>query len=219
MTAPVDVSRWRGAAAGFHARIVGEPEHPQVWVFDVERPALVLGSSQPASSVDAAAAAAAGVEVTRRRSGGGAVWLEPDEMLWLDAVVPAPRLRDEGVGDDVAGAMRWFGARLSAAARHIGIANEMHRGPMIATEWSPVWCFDGLGPGELVDGDAKLMGVSARRTRTATRFQCALPIVWHPERALRYLVPSPSAGDLRPVRETPSTAARRLPDALAVALG
>ena len=60
----------------------------EIWVFDVERPALVLGSTQRPDIVDAEACRRAGVEVVRRRSGGGLVLLEPGNVVWFDVVVP-----------------------------------------------------------------------------------------------------------------------------------
>ena len=63
-------------------------------MFEVDRPALVLGSTQRAEVVDERACADAGVEVVRRRSGGGAVLLEPGAVVWFDVVVPADVLRD-----------------------------------------------------------------------------------------------------------------------------
>ena len=53
----------------------------------VDRPALILGSSQRLSEVDFAACEAAGVTVHKRRSGGTAVFSGP-ELLWLDVVLP-----------------------------------------------------------------------------------------------------------------------------------
>jgi hypothetical protein len=67
------VERAQGSAAAFHEREMVDPVERSVWVFSVSRPALVLGSTQALTVVDAPAAAAGGVEVVRRRSGGGAV--------------------------------------------------------------------------------------------------------------------------------------------------
>ena len=44
---------------------------PTLWLMQVDRPALVLGSTQPAESVDREALAASGFELARRRSGEG----------------------------------------------------------------------------------------------------------------------------------------------------
>ena len=53
------VERHRGSARAFHAREVPESAVRAVWLHDVTRPAIVLGSAQDAAVVDAGAAAAA----------------------------------------------------------------------------------------------------------------------------------------------------------------
>ncbi|MGE5209798.1 MAG: lipoyl protein ligase domain-containing protein, partial [Acidobacteriota bacterium] len=73
--APYRLIRSRASAAEFHARTVADPAPFEIWQHDVVAPAVVLGSSQPETVVDAAACAAAGAEIVRRRSGGGAVLL------------------------------------------------------------------------------------------------------------------------------------------------
>ena len=92
----VRLIRERGSAAEFHARPLPEPVSPEIWVFDVDRPAVVLGSTQREEVLDAAACAAAGVEVVRRRSGGGVVLLEPGGIVWFDVIVPAAQLARRG---------------------------------------------------------------------------------------------------------------------------
>ena len=129
-----------------------------MWVFTVDRPALVLGSTQPDDVVDRAAARDAGVEVARRRSGGGAVWLEPGGTSWVDVLVPrADPLWD----DDVGRAVHWLGDAWAAA---IGAAAEVHRGGMVCSAESGRACFAGLGPGEVTIGGRKAVGISQRRT-------------------------------------------------------
>lgn len=213
------VRRWRGGAGEFHARSLVDTATAEVWVFEVERPALVLGSSQPGDSIDEAAVASGGYELVRRRSGGGAVLLEPGDVTWFDAVVPATRLRELGLGDDVAGAMRWFGHRVAEALAAVSIEAAVHDGPMVTTTWSSLICFDGLGPGELVVDTAKLVGISARRSRLGTRFQCAIHHRWRPERLRALLAPPrPELAELRPVAVVAEAIGAAVPAALAAAL-
>jgi lipoate-protein ligase A len=170
------VERTCGSAAAFHARPIPEPVARAVWLFAVERPALVLGSTQADAVADADACTAAGVDLVRRRSGGGAVLLVPGEVLWVDVVVP--------VGDplwsaDVGVSTHWLGAawaRALAAGGASGAA--VHRGPMVRTPWSTLVCFAGLAPGEVTIGARKVVGISQRRTRVAARFQCAALARW-----------------------------------------
>jgi lipoate-protein ligase A len=187
---------------------------PEVWVFEVERPAVVLGSLQSVDVLDEAACAAAGVEIARRRSGGGVVLLEPGRIVWFDAIVPAERLRAVGVGDDVRRSMIWLGDLIVAALGELGIVGvDVHRGPPVG---SGEICFAGIGPGEVVLDGRKLVGVSQRRTRAGSRYQCAVHTVWSPGTLLPLL--------RAPVGELPSVAtldpprARQLPDGLASAL-
>jgi lipoate-protein ligase A len=159
------IHRLRGTATEFHA--LDLPAERGVWVFDVERPALVLGSTQPPVHVD-------GIEVVRRRSGGGAVFLAPGGTLWVDVVVPRG---DDLWDDDVGRATYWLGDAWAAA---IGDGATVHRGPMVRTPWSDAVCFAGLGPGEVTIEGRKVVGISQRRTRAAARFQCVSYEVWDP---------------------------------------
>ena len=170
------VERFVGPASAFHARPMPERVDRRLWVHELDRPAIVLGSSQADGIVDAARAAAAGVEVVRRRSGGGAVLLVPGEVLWIDVLLPAA---DPLWEPDVGRSAWWLG---DAWVRAINAAGAVvHRAPMVRTPWSALACFAGVGPGEVVvqpaeggGSPAKLVGISQRRTRAGARFQCAL---------------------------------------------
>jgi len=172
-----EVERATGSAADFHARDLPLPPRRRVQVLDVDRPALVLGSTQPAAHVDAAAAAAAGVEVVRRRSGGGAVLLEPGGAVWVDVVVPPG---DPRWHDDVGRAAHWLGDAWVAALADLGVDAEAHHGGLVRTAWSDRVCFAGLGPGEVRVAGRKVVGISQRRTRAGARFQCAALLAWEP---------------------------------------
>ena len=108
------VLTFAGSAAEFHGRTIGDDPQPEVWVFEVERPAIVLGSTQREDVLDLAACADAGVEVVRRRSGGGVVLVEPGGLVWFDVVVPSALLHDVGVGDDIGASMVWLGEHIAA---------------------------------------------------------------------------------------------------------
>lgn len=217
MTVPI--VRERGSAAAFHQRSLPDPASVQIWTFEVVQPALVLGSAQSEEVVDATACAAAGVEVVRRRSGGGVVLLRPGTVVWFDVIVPAEDLHHAGVGDDVAASMIWLGEHVSGALSSLGIADtEVHRGPMACSDWCALICFAGLGPGEVSRGGDKLVGVSQRRTRLASRFQCAVHTSWSPGKLARLLTAHPPAESLPPVATVTSEVAGELPAALARSL-
>ena len=173
-----------------------------MWVLDVTRPALVLGSTQPESVVDRATAAAAGIDVVRRRSGGGAVWVAPGDPIWVDVLVP----RDDPLWrDDVGASFVPIGRAWQRALAAVGVGDtSVHEGPLVRTAWSDLVCFAGVGPGEVLDrptieGAAKVVGMSQRRTRHTARFQCAVPRRWDPAPlAAALLVPSPPAATRSP---------------------
>jgi lipoate---protein ligase len=172
--------RATGPASMFHARPLPERPGRAVWVHEVDRPALVLGSAQALEVADAVACERAGVEVVRRRSGGGAVLLVPGEVLWVDVVLPAG---DALWDDDVGRAAGWLGDAWAAALVAAGAPGPLavHRGPMLRSERSDLVCFAGRGPGEVTDSTgAKVVGISQRRTRALARFQCAALADWDP---------------------------------------
>lgn len=161
-----DIQRARGTATEFHQRDL--PRERTIWIFEVEQPALVLGSSQAMVEVS-------GIEVVRRRSGGGAVYVAPGGTLWVDVVVPRD---DELWDDDVGRATHWLG---DAWATAIDDQALVHRGGMVHNEWSDLVCFAGLGPGEVTVDGRKVVGISQRRTRRAARFQCVGYERWDPQ--------------------------------------
>lgn len=180
------VEHHRGSATEFHGRPLPEEPVRAVWWFEVDRPALVLGSTQPDGVVDRGAVEAGGVEVARRRSGGGAVWLAPGEVTWVDVVLPSS---DPLWDPDVSRSSRWLGdawVRALATLGHPGA--EVHRGAMVDNEWSKLVCFAGLAPGEVTLRGRKVVGVSQRRTRAGARFQCAVLHRWEPGELLHRLV-------------------------------
>jgi lipoate---protein ligase len=171
----VEVIHQRGSVAELHALDPFGADvitAPQVWWCDPTDSALVLGSRQSPDLVDLVAASAAGLNVARRRSGGGAVIVRAHAVVWIDVVVPhgfAP--------DDIRGAMVWLGEHWLAALRplladdgHVA-GLEVHRGGMLDSAWSDLVCFAGIGPGEVLIGGRKLVGLSQRRTRHGLRMQ------------------------------------------------
>lgn len=176
------VERAIGSAAAFHARPLPDPVARLVAVLEVDRPALVLGSTQDPATADATACRAAGVEVVRRRSGGGAVLLDPGQVLWVDLVLARG---DPLWDDDVGRAATWVGRAWATALGAVDPGTDppaVHEGGLVRTPWSGLVCFAGLGPGEVVRGGRKVVGVSQRRSRAGARFQCAGALGWDPAR-------------------------------------
>lgn len=212
------VVRSRGPASDLHERPVPDPATPAIWWHDVTSPALVLGSAQDQSVVDAAACRAAGVDVIRRRSGGGAVLLLPGEVVWFDVIVPLAGTGGPGHGpmSDIRRSMVWLGERL----RDVMGRGTVHDGPLVATPWSRTICFDGIGPGELVVDGAKLVGISQRRTRHAARFQVCAHTSYDPSALPALLRPGhrPPTDVLRPVALIDDATAGTLPELLRTTL-
>lgn len=174
---PWDVVHLAGGAADLHGRDL-ELGGRTIAVLEVEGPALVLGSTQPLEHVDLEACEAVGVEVVRRRSGGGAVLLLPGRSIWVDVTIT----RDDPLWDDDVGrASHWLGAAWAQAVTGLGCEGAVvHTGPVVETAWSRRICFAGVGPGEVLVGGRKLVGLSQRRTRDGARFQCAVHREWDP---------------------------------------
>ena len=169
-----------------------------VLVRRVDRPMVVLGSTQPESVVDRPAAAAAGVAVVRRRSGGGAVLVHPHDPLWIDVWLPR---HDALWQDDVVLASVWVGEWWAAALSSAAVrAVSVHRASLVATPHSDLVCFAGRGPGEVFVAGRKVMGLTQWRSRQGALFQCAAYRRWDPAQLTGLLrVPSPERAALTQV--------------------
>jgi lipoate---protein ligase len=187
-----------GDVGAFHARELPADQRLATF-FRAESPALVLGSSQRDESVDADAAARQGIDVVRRRSGGGGVLLWPDEFVWLDLEIP---VSDDLWSDDIGRSMWWVGELWRAALADLEPAAMVHHGRLVRTRWSADVCFAGTGPGEVLVGDAKLVGISQRRTRLAARFQTMVHLQWRPEVVASLVADGPLLDELAQLVKT-----------------
>jgi lipoate-protein ligase A len=169
------VEHRRGTAADFHEFV--PPPGRALWVVDLTEPALVLGSTQSAASIDAETASRLGVTVARRHSGGGAVWLHPGQSVWVDITIPSD---DSLWVDDVPSSMGWLGEVFVNALAGVQ-ETVVHRAAYEPTELARTVCFGGLAPGEVVASGGKLVGISQRRTREGARFQCVAYTTWSTE--------------------------------------
>lgn len=167
---------WSGAAGDFHE--LDLPSGRGMWVCRPTAPALVLGSAQVAEDVDERAARAAGIDIVRRRTGGGAVWVHPEDTLWVDVTIG----RDDSLWqDDVSLSMLWLGRCFVEAMDRLGYGgatlNERSFDP---GRWGATVCFAGAAPGEVFRDGAKVVGLSQRRGRRGARFQCLAYRRWRP---------------------------------------
>jgi lipoate-protein ligase A len=187
---------FQGRAGEFHQRELGVALEPTLWWFEIDSPALVLGSSQPIGHIDLAACTREGIEVVRRRSGGGAVLMRPGESSWVDVLLPRTHPWWE---DDVRRSALWLGEAWSRALESLGVeGTTVHRGEMVRSPWSSHVCFAGVAAGEVVLDDRKVVGISQRRTRAGARFQCIVYRMWDPAAHARlFSPPAPTAEELR----------------------
>jgi len=189
------VQHLRGGADELHHREVTSNERT-VWVFELDRPAVALGSAQSDAALDPSILHGATRDVTRRHSGGGLVVMDPGDVVWVDVVLPD--------GDplwrvDVGEAFVWLGrAWAAAAASHLAPTDPppvVHRGAPLHADLGRAVCFAGVGSGEVVVGDRKLVGMSQRRTRGWARFQCLVHRRFDPADSMSVLAPHLRSGD------------------------
>jgi lipoate-protein ligase A len=151
-------------------------------VREVDRPVLVLGSTQAASTVDEERLENAGVRLARRRSGGGAVLVVPGSQVWADLWVPRhdalwsddPRRMAVSVG-------AWWRSALALEAA------VLHRGPSVPAWGDTLVCFAGVGPGEVLIGARKLVGLAQWRSRQGALVHGCVYRHWEPAPLLALL--------------------------------
>lgn len=185
------VETWKGDAHTHHARPMPEAMQRSVWIHELNRPALVLGSAQPWSTVEPSLPGKLGVELVRRRSGGGAVFLLPGDVAWVDVLLPSD---DELWEDDISRSGFWLGQLWCSALADLGLTGgEVHTGRLELGELGRLVCFGAVGPGEVTLDGRKLVGVSQRRNRHGARFQCAVYHTWSPGMLAHLLGLEPAA--------------------------
>ncbi|MCY3863234.1 MAG: hypothetical protein OXG67_14910 [bacterium] len=165
----------------------------EVWLMSPHDAALVLGSAQ--SEKIAAGEITDGTGIVRRRSGGGAVLVAPGDSVWIDVVISR---NDPLWDDDVNRAPLWLGQawRVALASLEVPAGVVLDRydpGP-----WGRLACFASKGPGEVLVGEAKVVGITQRRARNTARFQTLVYRRWDPEElAARLAIPADQIDDFR----------------------
>ncbi len=162
----------------------------EIWLMSPTDTALVLGSAQ---SAEIASSHESGV--VRRRSGGGAVMVDPHHSVWIDVVI---NRGDPLWDDDVNRAPLWLGQAWRAALASLEVAGGLVLDRYEPGPWGRLACFASRGPGEVLVGGAKAVGITQRRTRNTARFQTLVYRRWSPEELMsRLVVPTGQTEDLR----------------------
>lgn len=194
------VEHHRGGAHELH-HLEPADDRRRVLVMGLDHPAVALGSTQTESVLDPAAVARSGRVVTRRHSGGGLVVLDPGDALWVDVVIPAG---DALWRHDVGEAFIWLGeawaSALGSPTSPAG-APTVHRGRPVEADLGRVVCFAGIGIGEVVVEGRKAVGLSQRRTRAFSRFQCLVHRRFDAEGTVALLAPGVRSADGEALRQ------------------
>lgn len=184
-TWPVQVVR--GDPTALHGRDALAHTRRRVDVVHVDRPAMVLGSTQALDIVDAEAMTRERVDIVRRRTGGGAVFLAPTEHVWVDVVLPAG---DPLWNDDVSKSFAWLGEVWAAALTEVGMTGLVANTDAVCHSiLGRLICFAGSGFGELEAEGGKVVGIAQRRTRDGAWFQCTVLHRWTTDPYARLLAP------------------------------
>lgn len=171
----------KASAAELLARAGTAPGERRCVVCEVTDRALVLGSAQSVSEADETYCSGAGVAVLQRRSGGGAVFVAPGGQAWVDVFLPAG---DPLWQADVGRSFLWLGEAWAAALEALGAPGGR---PGVAapggasSPWSRRLCFGATGPGEVLVGGRKAVGISQRRSRLGSWLFSMAPVADHSE--------------------------------------
>ena len=189
------VRQYQGKVAELHG-LAPDPEvGRQVWLLLPTDTALVLGSTQTQAVAKKLDDETNPVAVQRRRSGGAAVLLSPTNSLWVDVVISQG---DSLWNDDVHKAPMWLGHAWARALGLLGIVEVDVCDSYDPGRWGDLVCFASRGPGEVLVGNAKAVGISQRRSRLAARFQCLIYSHWSTDEVIASLAVAPEyAADLR----------------------
>lgn len=174
--------RVSGTVGELHQLIPDPDADREVWLMSPHDTALVLGSAQ--SEKIAAGEITDGTGIVRRRSGGGAVLVTPDDSVWIDVVISR---NDPLWDDDVNRAPLWLGHAWRVALASLDVPAGVVLDRYEPGPWGRLACIASRGPGEVLVGGAKAVGITQRRTRNTARFQTLVYRRWAPEELVAHL--------------------------------
>ena len=181
----IEAAYLHGTVAELHARAMPtEGERSELWVMRPTAAAVAMGSAQRAEHFDQAQLANDHIELAPRRSGGGAVFVDPASTLWIDVLAPRS---SPWWSSELAENFLIVGRVWQRALASLGIeANICLQSPE-NSDVARHACWAGLGWGELTVGDAKVVGLSQRRTRWGARIQAMAVVDGSSRTVARYL--------------------------------
>ncbi len=184
-----------GSVAEVHGAAFADVIAREVWFVEPTDAAVVLGSTQPLTSLDLGEVARRGLGVVRRRSGGGAVVVEPTSSFWFDVWLPTG---DPAFDHDIGRSADWLGDVVVDALATLGVDGVVVRAGDVVRDsperaWASLVCFGATGAGEVLVQGRKAVGISQRRTRAGARFQVVIPGAFDPQATAALFSLSPSA--------------------------
>lgn len=169
-----NVCTLRGGAKELHEFRPESEFSRHLYFMEVDRPALVLGSSQRKILELTDLVTRSPFEVCVRDSGGGAVLLEPGSQLWAALYVHPG---DPLVQSDISQSFDWLADLSFVALKELGVDSaHIFDGVPVRTPLSKVLCFGGISYGELSVESRKLVGISQRRGKDWVIFHLAILI-------------------------------------------
>ncbi|CAG4901097.1 unnamed protein product, partial [Acidithrix sp. C25] len=154
-----------GGAADFHRDHIIPPLTRSVFVSRLQRPAIILGSTQKLSDDMVSKAKEIDFELVRRSSGGTGVIALPHECVWIDISFPVddPLIEANVSRSFDLVARGWFDA-----LSFLGVSGlEVKGRPIVMDPLASQVCFTSKAPGEILVGGRKLVGMAQRRSRHA----------------------------------------------------
>ena len=106
------------------------------------------------------------------------MYLAPGAQLWVDLWLPRA---DPLWVDDVTTAAEWVGEWWKTALERSGLRHlDVHVGPARPGTLGKLVCFAGRGPGEVLHGGRKVVGLSQWRARQGVLFSTSAYRRWDP---------------------------------------
>jgi len=174
-----------GTVADLHAlEMPTGDKSEQLWVMRPTAAAIAMGSAQRAEQFDQERLTEDHVALASRRSGGGAVFIDPASTVWIDLLAPRSSAWWSG---ELTENFLLVGRVWQRALSSIGVESEMCMTASPRTEVASQACWAGTGWGEVTIGDAKVVGLSQRRTRWGVRVQTMAVLDDSSRRVAEYL--------------------------------